>query len=537
MKNVMWEMSKRLVVEQRYLALKDSPKFQQRMVSSTKQGAQYIQRLILTTYFFTSVMMAFFSSFLVTSNTGVKSITDHLQSVSFILYSYIFLFSLYSVVMFINIIKNYRLFEPLKALPTNLGHLILPLSWFVYNGSSSLFVIIPVIWMYVMVTGNLSAIPFGILLAFVDMAMGYLCGVIIISFLSSRKASSHKGRLGAFSNITRLVGLITIFVLFEVALQAPEMLPHFPSISTHLYFIFLPLINVSYVVFPPSTGTFYIILSALSVLLYSVILYIVFIKFNSRIFHRISEQEQVSQVSSGRHGGKIVVKGFYRNSFSKDMRNIFRKPQNATMILIPIIFVTPTLFQLFFYSSTVSFGTIALYFSLLSVVIVSSAFYSIILFISEGNGISVLQALPIRGRDIIYSKNYVGAIIFSVIVTPIAILFMFKGTSDIIEMMLLPINLIVSYTYTSLFNLRRLLLKLPRGVTTVNFYSFGGNFALLSLFAITLCFTAIPTAIATVVTYFVTFSPFSHPVSFYLLALALNLASLYIIMNVVNRTP
>ncbi len=536
MKNVMWEMSKRLVIEQRYLALKDSQKFQQRMGSSTRQGERYIQRLIMTTYLFTSVMMGLFSTFLVNSNTGVTSIVDHLQAISFILYSYIFLVSLYSVVMFINIIRNYKLFEPLRVLPTNIGHFILPLSWFVYNGSSSLYVIIPIIIEYTLFTGNLSAIPFGILMAFVVMAMGYLSGVLIVSFLSSRNANARRGKLGAISNISRLVGLIGIFVLFEIALQAPNLLPQFPSISTHLYLMFVPLINVSYVAYPSFLNTGLLLTATLASALYALFFVYLFVRFNKRIFLRISEQDSLSQATLHHSDSKVIVKGFYRNSFTKDIRNIFRKPQNATMILIPIIFVTPTLFQLFFYSSSVSFGTISVYLSLLSIVIVSSAFYSIVLIISEGNGISVLQALPVKLRDIIYSKNYVGAIIFTVIVTPISLLFVLKESPGILEMLLLPANLIVAYVYTSLFNLRRLLRKLPRGSTTVNFYSFGGNLALFTLFGITLFFTAIPTIIAVVITYAFTFSPFSHPVSFYLSALALNLGALYITMNVVNRT-
>lgn len=536
MKNVMWEMSRRLVIEQRYLALKDSQKFQQRMGASTMQGERYIQRLIMTTYLFTSAMMGLFSAFLVNSDTGVTSIVDHMQTISFILYSYVFLFSLYSVVMFINIIRNYKLFEPLRVLPTNLGHFILPLSWFVYNGSSSLYVIIPIIVEYTLFTGNLSAIPFGIILAVIVMAMGYLSGVLIVSFLSSRNANAKRGKLGAFSNLTRLVGVIGIFVLFEIALQAPNMLPQFPPITTHLYLMFVPLINVSYVAYPSFLNTNMLIIATLSTALYAALFLYLFIRFNKRIFLRISEQDLMSQATLHHSESRVVVKGFYRNSFSKDIRNIFRKPQNATMVLIPIIFVTPTLFQLFFYSSSVSFGTISVYLSLLSIVIVSSAFYSIVLIISEGNGISVLQSLPIKLRDIIYSKNYVGAIIFTIIVTPISILFILKESTSVLEMVLLPANLIVAYVYTSLYNLRRLLRKLPRGSTTVNFYSFGGNLALMVLFGITFLFTAVPTLIATVITYEVTFSPFSHPVSFYLSALALNLGALYITMNLVNRS-
>ena len=536
MTNVMWEMSKRLVSEQRYLALKDSQKFQQRMGSSSKQGARYIQRLILTTYLFTSIMMVFFSFFLVTADYKVNNPLEHLQSISFIIYAYIFLFSLYSVIMFINIVKNYKLFDPLKALPSNVGHQILPLSWFIYNGSSSLFVIVPLIYEYAARSGNYYLIPMGVLWAFITMAMGYISGVLIVTFMSARGSSNRKGRLGAFSNIVRLLGLIVIFVLFEIALQEPGNLPAFPPVSTFPFILLIPLINVSYISFPTIVN-FNISLLGLGISsFYAVAMAFIFLKFNKRIFTRISEQESISYFRAQERVRKIPAMGLYRNTFSKDIRNIFRKPQNATMVLIPIIFVTPTLFQLFFYSSTVSFGSISIYYSLLSIVIVSSSFYSIVLIISEGNGISVLQSLPLRMREIVYSKNIVGTTIFSIIVTPIALLFLFKESSQIITLFLLPINLIVAFVYTSLFNIRRLLKRVPRGSTTVNFYSFGGNVAFFTLFIITLIFTAIPTVIATLISYLVVMTPFTHPDAFYLSVLALNLGALFIVMNLVNRS-
>jgi predicted permease len=173
---------------------------------------------------------------------------------------------------------------------------------------------------------------------------------------------------------------------------------------------------------------------------------------------------------------------------------------------------------------------------MLSIVIVSSSFYSIALIISEGNGISVLQSLPLTLRDIIYSKNYVGTVIFSIIVIPISTIFLFKNNVDSLILFLLPANLIVAYSYTSLFNLRRLMKKVPKGSTTINFYSFGGNMALLILFAITAGFTAVPAVASTIISIFAVQVPFSHPLSFYLSDLALNLGALFVVMNLVNKT-
>ena len=117
MKSLIWELSSRIVSEQRYLALKDSTKFQERASASTRQGYRYIRRLIRTSYILTSVMMFLFSYFLVVANNGVGNQVAHVQIISFVIYAYIFIFSLYSVIMFINIIRSYGLFEPIKPLP------------------------------------------------------------------------------------------------------------------------------------------------------------------------------------------------------------------------------------------------------------------------------------------------------------------------------------------------------------------------------------------------------------------------------------
>lgn len=536
MRSILWEMSSRLVSEQRYLALKDSQKFQQKMGSSTIQGARYIRRMILGTYFFTSAMMVAFSFFLVFADYGVTAPVAHLQSISFIIYSYIFLFSLYSVIMFINIVKNYRLFEPMKPLPTNLGHSILPVAWFAYNGSSSLFIIFPLLYEYSVVSGNYYAIPLGLLWGLAVMAMGYMVGILAVSFASSRGSSRRKGKMGAISSIVRLLGIIAIFILFEIATQEPSTLPALPQIASFPYIILVPLINVPYISFPVLQSSHMLLAGIGVTALYAGLILILFWRFNRRIFLRITEQKLSTGAVSPATGSRDPVAGFYRNNFFKDVRNIFRKPQNATMILIPIFTVTPTLFQVFYYSATISFGSISIYYSLLSIVIFASSFYSIALIISEGNGISVLQSLPVKQRDIVYSKNLVGTFLFAIIVTPISVLFLLKESPNILTFLLLPANLIVAYVYTSLFNLGRLMKKLPRGSTTVNFYSFGGNLALATLFGITLVFTAVPTVIATGISYLAILSPFSHPVSFYLSSLALNLGALFIIMNMLNRS-
>lgn len=534
-----FELSRRIVAEQRYLALKDSPKFQQKTGASATQGARYIERLIFFTYAVTAVSMLAFSAFLTLTQIRLADPLAHLQTLSLLLYAYIFLISVYSFIMFTNIVRTYRLFEPLKPLPTNIGHMVLPMSWFVFTGSSSLFVIVPLIAAYVWITGDIFSIFTGTLWAFLMLALGYTAGSAMIFTLSGSLEKRPGMRSGSLSSILRVAGFITFFVLFEIAIQIPQEIPILPSLANHPAYMAVPLLGIAYTVFGGPLSTSYAIYDMLITVAYTALVVFSFIVVNRHTFTRITKSEASSLSGAAISRKKLHESrsGFYITLLRKDMRNIFRKSQNFLMMLIPIFLVLPTLLSLFLYSSGISFGSVSIYYSMLAIVIVSSAFYPLVLMISEGSGISVIQALPLRMRDIIYSKEYVGAIVFAIIVIPVSVLFLIRTRGDPVIFLLFPINLIISFVYTSLFNIRRLLLKIPKGSTTLNFYSFGGNLELVILFAITAVLTALPTMVSSVLSYIVVRVPFSHPVSFYLSTLAINLFSLLIIMNTVNRTP
>ncbi|MCL4341296.1 MAG: hypothetical protein M1431_04275 [Candidatus Thermoplasmatota archaeon] len=534
-----FELSRRIVAEQRYLALKDSPKFQQKTGTTSTQGARYIERLIFLTYAVTAVSMLAFSSFLTLTQIRLPDPLAHLQTLSLLLYAYIFLISLYSFIMFTNIVRTYRLFEPLKPLPTDIGHMVLPISWFVFTGSSSLFVIVPLIAAYVWVTGNLLPAFTGVLWAFLMLALGYTAGSAMIFTLSGSMEKRPGMRSGSLSSILRVAGFLAFFVLFEIAIQIPQEIPVLPPLVMHPLYMAIPLLGIAYTVFGGPLPSFLVGYDIFMTSAYTAAIVILFLVVNRRTFNRITKSD-ASTFSKANISVKKLHEsssGFYITLLRKDLRNIFRKSQNFLMMLIPIFLVLPTLLSLFFYSSGISFGSISIYYSMLAIVIVSSAFYSLVLMISEGSGISVLQALPLRMRDIIYSKEYVGAIVFAFIVIPVSVLFLFRTDGNPIIFLLFPVNLIIAYVYTSLFNIRRLMLKIPKGSTTLNFYSFGGNVELVILFSITAVLTALPTIVSTVLSYIVVRIPYSHPMSFYLSTLAINLFSLLVIMGIINRTP
>ena len=143
MKGRILELSRRLVIEERFIAIKNLPRFIRRTGGSATEGKRYIDRQIFFGYNVSVAAMIAFSALLTVTQVRLPYHLAHIQTLSLVLYSYIFLISLYSFLMHANVVISYKLMEPLKLLPTDMEDSVLPLSWFIFTGSPSLFVIIP----------------------------------------------------------------------------------------------------------------------------------------------------------------------------------------------------------------------------------------------------------------------------------------------------------------------------------------------------------------------------------------------------------
>jgi predicted permease len=153
---------------------------------------------------------------------------------------------------------------------------------------------------------------------------------------------------------------------------------------------------------------------------------------------------------------------------------------------MPAIFVLPTIVPLLMFGTVRDTDPTSLYYSLLSIVIISSTFYSLVLMASENNGIEVINSLPLNGNKQIMSKSAVGIFLFVLIVSPLTVLITVLNGMGIIATFFLLFNVILAYSYTSLFNIKWLRGRIFEGSRTVNFYSFGGNVVYLLLFVYSL---------------------------------------------------
>ena len=536
MKSLTWFISKRLMVEQRYLAMKNSTKFQNRISRADTNKTRYLETYINSSYAVSAFSFIFFSVFLTAPYAQAGQSYLRMADISFLLFLYAFIISIYSSILFINTLQGYRLIEPIKPMPLKISRHVIPLSWFAYTGSTAVFVVAPALILYTWIFRDPFTIVFGLIWTILVIVLGFTAGSGIFIFLGSRFNQKRSSVVNSLKGILRIVFIIVIFIIFEMGVYFPDSLPDIiPAVHQPVSW-FIPFLNIAYIVFMDHFTLEAAAGAVVSTAIYAAVIAFLFSRISRRLFEKISDQGLMGKSERKSWREKFSIHGFYQSFFIKEIRLIARKSQNVIFIFIPIFFILPTIFSIFLYGDPGQFSTLSTYYSLLSIVVVCASFYSLILIISEGNGIEILFSLPLALRKIIYSKGLVGLAIFSAIIVPVTIILTGTFRSFHLYDLLIPANLIAAYAFASMFNIRHLIRKVPRGASTVNFYSFGGNIAFITLFILSSVFTLAPVGAATLITYVLHSNPFSNNALFYSLDAIFNGIMLLIVLNIVDRT-
>ncbi|AAT42787.1 hypothetical protein [Picrophilus oshimae] len=450
-------LSKLLVIEQRYRAIKDSPRYQSRLSVSR------IKNTILLYYISNSLSFLFFSIVL-NGIYYVKGNTNDISSFGIILFMYIFVIGIYSSLTYINGISINNLLSPVRSLPIKVNTDVPFLSWFIYTGSSYIFIIIPSLLFYYFLVHNLNTIILGLIYAFAMLLFGFIITAIAFIY-SSRKPRAHT----SLNNFLRILLIFVFLGFFYLIIYDPNILRaysiYISSLPVYIKYIAFPL-NIDYAVYfhPDIIATFFEYLSSFIILL---IFFFIYKKIRSRLFYSLEYSEEVKSTEVTRT--KIKRDSISVSFIKKDIKITARKSQNLTYILMPIIFVLPFLFTII--SSRQPF--LSLMFSILSLSILISSFYPIFTLIIENNGILIINALPINRKDIAKYKAYFSMIFYSIIITVVSIIIMaYKNIFNLYYVFIIPDLILIFYT-AMIINLNRLIKKIPKGASTINYYSFG----------------------------------------------------------------
>ena len=531
-------VSKLLVIEERYLALKDFPKFKSKTGGVPEKEIRYVEHQIFLGYNVSAISMVGFAMLLTFTQLLLPYPLAHIQTLSIILYAYIFLVSLYSILIHTNAISTYRLAEPLRGLPADIGKRSIPLSWFIFTGSSSLFVIIPPLITYVYYTGLFYSVFIGLAWAFIMLTLGYIAGITLAFLIQGSGKERRLIKEGPFSNILRLLSIIFIFALFEIAVQLPQEIPILPLINGNIWYFFIPVLGVAYTAFNIGQPSSYLFFLLASTILYGIITYFLYTYVNDRALDSVTRGDTTTLSSSKVSGAGLhrTESGFFGALIWKDLRNMLRNPQNMLMVMIPAFLVLPTIISVFFFTSGVRLDSILIYYSMLTIVVLSSAFYSLILLVSEGNGIRLLQILPVGLKDLAFSKCFVGSLMFAFIMIPITIILFTQLHTSIIILVIFPLSMFIGFLYTSMYNIRRLLSKVPNGSSTLNYYTFGGTVELFVLFALTASMVGLPAVFSNVLSYLVHTALISSQSMFFVSTLSIDVVLMLFVMRKVRNT-
>lgn len=522
-------LAEMLMIEQRYRAVKKSPKYDVRKEESTNRKS--LRSFLRVSYIANSASFAVFSFLLISpyvlSDTGASRVTN----IGFIVYIYALIISIYSSALYFNSIGSMNLLGPVSWLPYEGRKKAVIISWLMYSGSTAIFAVIPAVLWVTWITGNPAVFLFGLAWGFLFIMLGYTIGAFINSFITAKGRNERAGFLSTAKSTLRVLIILLVFAVFEVGIYLPGLIPNFiPEIAFPLNRL-LPLVNIPYVVFTGNGSFAGISLNVLSTLLYLAVFLVSMLLTNSRAVDRIMERVGSTEIFRPERNKSYRKMNLTLSLLMKEVRIVARKSQNVILLFIPVIFVFPTILSVLIYGSKGGIGNLGTYFSLISILIICSSFYSLILVVSEGNGIETLHSLPLSTKDIIYSKAIFGLLVFVVIIIPVSLLIVSGNNLFSAYDILVPANLILGYSFSSVFNIRRLVLRIPRGSSTVNFYSFGGGLFIASMFVVTALVVLAPVMTSVLVTVIATGSLNSNPYTFYLIDSIFNFVALLAVVR------
>ncbi len=472
-KNNTMFLSKVIMVEQRYLALKDSPQFQRRMEYEDKN--KYFSRYILTSYVMNAITFSLFSVLLNSVYFGEKN-SASIASFGLIFYIYLFILGIYNSIVFLNSIYVNNIMSPLKSIPINVNVNVPFISWFIYNASSYIFIIIPSIIFFFLLKFDYQTIFLGLLFSFIVLLLSFIISSAIFIY-GGQKAKKHS----SIKNVIKILSLFIFLGVFYAVLENPGIFSYITvylnSLPYDVKYLIFP-INLQYIIYLNYNAPLFLRLIEIIV---SVVILIIFLFAYSKIRYRLynilmtSEENSSTEIILSEIKSDKLYKGFIK----KDIKSTFRKSQNLTYIFLPVLFTIP----LFLEIGTGIFSSTLIILIYLTIFV--SSFYSLFLLVIEGKGIEILNSLPVTKNQISYYKSIFGLIIFAfismVLIIISSLLIKNIGVIDILEFIdVLLLFYIILYT-----NIKRLIKKVPAAASNLNYYSFG-KYPLLPVFIISI---------------------------------------------------
>ncbi|WP_241761847.1 permease [Thermoplasma acidophilum] len=474
-------LARRILIEERYLALKNSASFMARS-SRVRNKGNYIMRYVNISYGATSFSFIVFSLILV-----APSLMEHriytLSSVVLLLFVYSLFINISNSLLFFVSVNINHILDPLRILPVDFPDHVIAVSWFIYTGSSSLFAVLPAIFLAAFLLGDPYILVIGLIWSIFSVLLGYIIGSSIFVAFGSRISGKRTRSTNILRNVGRIVFLVFVFAIFEIILYNANIVNGIIPRLPYPYSYFIPIFNIQSTVFF-FHGIYMQATGFIISMVYTALASFAFIYVNRKAFYRLLEPTARNQ-SRVKTQMKAEVRSRPFSFFSKDLKISSRKSQNLVLLIMPLFFVFPTIMSEVLYAPTSKADPIILYNAMVAFVIVTSSFYSILFLVIEGNGISFIKALPLDGNSIIRWKISAPTFIFAVISISTLAAISVKALMGAAFYIIIIVDMMLYFVSSTVYNMNRLYRKIPDTADTVNFYSFGGQIAFITTFAFT----------------------------------------------------
>ncbi len=472
------------MIEQKYQAIKNFGYFLKK-----QKKVRSLQHMILTNYWVGSISFAFISIVLVLARLMDGYSLLAMANIGLVIFIYGFLVSLYNSLFLFQGISRNNLLEPIWQLPSEKNRNIYLVCFMIFYGSSVAFMTGPDLVIFYLLSGNSASLLFGFAWTAIVILAGFCLGTILsmISLIQQRR----RGRLeAALSRGVKFGGIALSLLLFEVVIYVPETIPTFiPGLSgIWRYAVFL--LNIPYSVFLAGGSFASVAEDVVFTALFLLGFMYVSLKLGQKSMTLLEKYPEKRQNSYSGQKSRTTSTGIAM--LSKDLKLIFRDPQNVSLIVIPVIVTLPLILSLFNPVAAKTATPEGIFVLLLSLAAFSSSFYSIMVLNSESTGFSVIKMLPVTKSDFVAWKSISILVIFVFIVVPsVSIAVLVTGFS-IVYIPIISVALIGGFLEASWFNGWRLVGKMGRETDNINMESFGGNLGLLKVFAVTLVLLLAP---------------------------------------------
>ncbi|WP_237265188.1 permease [Thermoplasma sp. Kam2015] len=474
-------LARRILIEERYLALKNSASFMSRTARVRNKGS-YIMRFVNISYGATSLSFMIFSLILVAPSLISHEIYT-LSSVVLLLFIYSLFINISNSLLFFVSVNINHILDPLRLLPVDFPDHVIAVSWFIYTGSSSLFAVLPAVFLSAFLLNSIYILIVGAIWSLFSILLGYVIGSSLFVAFGSRISGRRTRVSSILRNAGRVIFLIFVFAIFEIILYNANLVNGVIPKLPYPYSYFVPVFNIQSSLF--FFHSFYSHLTGYFISIsYTLLIGLSFVYMNRRAFYRLIEP-------ASRSYGKAYAQTRTRvrsrpfSFFSKDLKISSRKSQNLILLIMPIFFVFPTIMSEVLYAPTTRVDPVTLYNAMVAFVIVTASFYSILFLVIEGNGISFIKSLPLDGNSIIRWKIAAPTFIFLLIDVSMLITISIKVLMGTQYYLFIMVDTALYFVSSIIYNMHRLYGKIPDTADTVNFYSFGGQIAFISTFAFT----------------------------------------------------